>query len=107
MKKIIDGKTYNTETAKEKLITEAVENGGFTREDAERGYGIFTSDYGNGAEHIERLDCMMAFESDGEAAEQAEKDGIKIIHDMEFDDENSAAYIDTTKNRELLKDLVV
>lgn len=107
MKKIIDGKTYNTETAKEKLITEAVENGGFTREDAERGYGIFTSDYGNGAEHIERLDCMMAFESDGEAAEQAEKDGIKIIHDMEFDDENSAAYIDTTKNRELLKDLVI
>lgn len=50
---------------------------------------------------------MMAFESDGKAAEQAEKDGIKIIHDMEFDDENSAAYIDTTKNRELLKDLVV
>ena len=56
----------------EELITEAMENG-FTREDAERGYGVFTSDYGNGAEHIQRLDCMMIFDSDDEAAEQAEK----------------------------------
>ena len=106
MKKIIDGKTYNTGTAKEDLITEAMKNG-FTREDAERGYGVFTSDYGNGAKHIERLDCMMIFDSDAEAAEQAEKDGIKIIHDMEFDDENSAAYIDTPENRELLKNLAI
>lgn len=88
------------------MVNEATKNG-FSIEDAERGYGIFTSDYGNGAEHIERLDCMMAFESDGEAAEQAEKDGIKIIHDMEFDDENSAAYIDTPENRKLLASLVV
>lgn len=88
------------------MVNEAIKNG-FSIEDAERGYGIFTSDYGNGAEHIERLDCMMAFESDGEAAEQAEKDGIKIIHDMEFDDENSAAYIDTPENRGLLKDLTI
>lgn len=49
----------------------------------------------------------MAFETDGEAAEQAEKDGIKIIHDMEFDDENSAAYIDTPENRKLLTSLAV
>ena len=90
----------------EELITEAMENG-FTREDAERGYGVFTSDYGNGAEHIQRLDFMMIFDSDNEAAEQAEKDGIKIIHDMEFDDENSAAYIDTPENRELLKELAI
>ena len=55
------------------MVNEAIKNG-FSREDAERGYGIFTSDYGNGAEHIERLDCMMVFESDGKAAEQAEKD---------------------------------
>lgn len=90
----------------EEMITLAIKDG-WSREDAERGYGIFTSDYGNGAEHIERLDCMMAFKSDGEAAEQAEKDGIKIIHDMEFDDENSAAYIDTPENRKLLASLVV
>lgn len=89
-----------------RMVNEAVKNG-FSREDAERGYGIFTSDYGNGAEHIERLDCMMTFESDGKAAEQAEKDGIKIIHDMEFDDENSAAYIDTPENRKLLASLAV
>lgn len=86
MKKIIDGKTYNTGTAKEELITKAVENG---------------------AKHIERLDCMMIFNSDAEAAEQAEKDEIKIIHDMEFDDENSAAYIDTPENRKLLASLAV
>ena len=48
---------------------------------------------------------MMVFDTDGEAAEQAEKDGIKIIHDMEFDDENSASYIDTPKNRKLLMGL--
>ena len=93
-------------TITEKMIIEAMEDG-WTREDAERGYGIFTSDYGNGATHIQRLDDMMVFESDEEAAEQAEKDGIKIIHDMEFDDENSAAYLDTPENRELLKDLVI
>lgn len=88
------------------MVNEAIKNG-FSREDAEKGYGIFTSDYGNGAEHIQRLDCMMIFATDGEAAEQAEKDGIKIIHDMEFDDENSAAYIDTPENRKLLASLVV
>ena len=93
-------------TITKRMVNEAVKNG-FSREDAEKGYGIFTSDYGNGAEYIERLDCMMAFESDGKAAEQAEKDGIKIIHDMEFDDENSAAYIDTPENRKLLKNLTI
>ena len=90
----------------EELITEAMENG-FTREDAEKGYAIFTSDYGNGAEHIQKIDSMDVFEDDNEAAEQAERDGIKIIHDMEFDDENSAAYIDTPENRELLKVLAL
>ena len=88
----------------EEMIALAIKNG-FSREDAEKGYGVFISDYGNGATHIERLDCMMVFDTDSEAAEQAEKDGIKIIHDMEFDDENSAAYIDTQENRKLLMGL--
>lgn len=57
-------------------------------------------------ENIKRI-TITDFHRMETAARQAEKDGIKIIHDMEFDDENSAAYIDTTKNRELLKDLVV
>ena len=49
---------------------------------------------------------MEVFESDAEAAEQAEKDGIKIIHDIELPEEHQAAYIDTPENRKLLKDLV-
>lgn len=90
----------------EEMILDAIEDG-WAREDAEKGYAIFTSDYGNCAEHIQKIDFMNVFEDDAEAAEQAERDGIKIIHDMEFDDENSAAYIDTPENRELLKDLAL
>ena len=84
----------------EEMIREAVENG-WLEEDAKRGYSIFTSDYGNGATHIERIDDMMVFDSDSEAAEQAEKDGIKIIHDMKFPDEHCTSYIDTPENKEL------
>lgn len=87
------------------MIREAIKDG-FSEEDANRGYGVFTSDYGNGATHIERIDIMEVFESDAEAAEQAEKDGIKIIHDIELPEEHQAAYIDTPENRKLLKDLV-
>ena len=87
------------------MIKEAIKEG-FTEEDANRGYGVFTSDYGNGATHIERIDIMEVFESDAEAAEQAEKDGIKIIHDIELPEEHQAAYIDTPENRKLLTDLV-
>lgn len=90
----------------EKMINEAIE-AGWSEEDAKRGYAIFTSDYGNGASHIERIDDMMVFDSDSEAAEQAEKDGIKIIHDMTFPDEHCASYIDTPENRELLKSLAI
>lgn len=87
------------------MIKEAIKEG-FTEEDANRGYGVFTSDYGNGATHIERIDIMEVFESDAEAAEQAEKDEIKIIHDIKLPEEHQAAYIDTPENRKLLKDLV-
>lgn len=90
----------------EKMIKEAIEDG-FLEEDARRGYGVFTSDYGNGATHIERLDTMEAFESDREAAEQAEKDGFKIIHDINLPEEHQASYIDTPENRELLSSLAV
>ena len=90
----------------EEMIMDAMDNG-WTREDAERGYAIFTSDYGNGATHIQKLDDMDVFEDDEEAAKQAEKDGIKLIQDMKFDEENTAAYIDTPENRELLKDLAI
>lgn len=48
---------------------------------------------------------MEAFDSDDEAAEQAEKDGINIIHDIELPEEHQAAYIDTPENRELLANM--
>lgn len=89
------------------MIREAVEEGCWSLEDASRGYAIFTSDFGNGASHIERIDEMGVFESDDEAAEQAERDGIKIIKDMKFNEEYKANYIDTPENRELLKNLAI
>lgn len=87
------------------MIKEAIEDG-WREEDARRGYGIFTSDYGNGATHIERIDMMMAFDSDSEAAEKAENDGIKIIHDIELPEEHKAYYIDTPNNRKLLASII-
>lgn len=90
----------------EEMVKQAVEDG-WSEEDARHGYAIFTSNFGNGAEHIERIDMMEVFESDAEAAEQAEKDGIALIHDMKFKDEDFAYYIDTPENREILKGLVI
>lgn len=89
----------------EEMIKEAIKEG-WAEEDARKGYSIFTSDYGNGATHIEKIDAMDAFESDDEAAEQAERDGIKIIHDIELPEEHRAAYIDTPENRKLLAEIV-
>lgn len=80
---------------------------GWSEKDARRGYSIFTSDFGNGAEHIELIDVMGAFENDEEAAEQAEKDGVKIIRNLKFKDpDNLAYYIDTPENREKLAPLI-
>lgn len=90
----------------EEMIMVAIDNG-WSRNDAENGYAIFTSDYGNGAEHIQKIDSMDVFEDDDEAAAQAEKDGIKIIHDMKFSEENMAAYIDTPENRKLLESIAI
>ena len=87
------------------MIKDALE-GGWCEADAHRGYSIFTSDFGNGALHIERIDEMDVFDSDDEAAMQAEKDGIKIIRDLKFQSGHVANYIDTPENRELLKEFV-
>lgn len=79
---------------------------GWTLKEIEKGYGIFCShDVGNGAAHIERIDCLMKFDSDDEAAEYAERvDGIKLIHDIAFPvgDSHYANYLDTPENREVL-----
>lgn len=88
------------------LIAIGLEDG-WTQEEAEKGYIIATSkDCGNGATHIERIDCMEVFDGDFEASKQAELNGIKIIRDMKFKKEHIAAYIDTPENRELLKDCI-
>jgi len=90
----------------ENMVKEAIE-AGWDETDARRGYAIFISEFGNGAEHIERIDEMGVFDSDEEAAMQAEKDGIALIHDMKFEGCDFQYYIDTPENRELLKDLVI
>ena len=89
----------------EEMIAEAIEYG-VNRKDAERGYYISISGYGNGATHIQRIDVMDAFQSDWEAAKKAEADGIPIIRDMLLPEEHTAPYIDTVENRFLLKPLI-
>lgn len=90
----------------QRMIDDAIAEG-WSEEDAKRGYGIFTSrEIGNGALHIERIDTMAIFDSDMEAAIQAERDGIKLIHDMEFGrPEKHYCFLDTKENRKLLKRL--
>ena len=90
----------------EDMILDAMEMG-WPRELAEKGYAVFTSDYGNGADHISKIDDMDVFEDDAEATTQAEHDGIKIIHDMKFPLEHEAAYLDTPENRALLASLAL
>lgn len=87
------------------MVKDAVD-AGWSEEDAHRGYSVFISDFGNGATHIERIDEMDVFDSDDEAAMQAEKDGIKIIRDLKFQSGHVANYIDTPENRELLREFV-
>ena len=90
----------------DELIKQAIEDG-WTEEQARCGYAIFTSNFGNGTEHIEMINSLNLFESDKEAAGQAEKDGIKIIRNLKFKDPYDIAYyIDTPENREKLAPLI-
>ena len=94
-----------TEEMKEYAI-----DSGWSPEQVEKGYSIFTSnDVGNGATHIQRIDLLMKFDSDDEAAKYAEEvDGVKLIHDIQFEpvDPNYANYVDTPENRKLLYDII-
>lgn len=54
--------------------------------------------------HIEKLDDSGIFETDLEAAEQAERDGTKIIHDIPISDKSfckpyEGTFVDTEENR--------
>lgn len=90
----------------EEMVQEAMVYG-IREHDARRGYYISCSSFGNGATHIERIDFMNVFDSDQEAAEQAERDGIKLIHDLHLPEEHHAAYLDTPDNRLLLHGLAL
>lgn len=82
----------------EEMVAEAMENG-WSEEDARRGYSIFVSNDGIGAEHIEKIDEMDVFNSDIDAALQAQNDGIKILWDVQL----GLCWLDTPENRKLLK----
>lgn len=72
-----------------------------------RGYGIFDS-CDVEVEHIERIDILDVYDSDLEAAEQAEKDGIKLIP-FEMNPKgypyNCYRFIDTPENRKKLSSI--
>ena len=80
-------------------------------EGGDRGYGIFQSS-DTDVLHIQKIDELWdVYDSDLEAAEQAEKDGVKLIHDIRIP-KDSIIYplndtcIDTPENREqLLKEI--
>lgn len=74
-------------------------------------HGYLICDYSPLGElsHIERIDILEVFDSDIEAAKQAEKDGIKLIgyHDQpKRGDYKYCRYLDTPKNRELIAEIL-
>lgn len=104
---------------KNRIVALAIEDGLSYNEECEqikeewgelglRGYGIFISD-DTKLEHIERIDELGFYDSDLEASEQAEKDGIKIIHDLRFETAPICYYndtiLDTKENRKIILDM--
>ena len=94
------------ETLTENELNKMIKETGWTAEQIKKGYDIFESDYMGGTLHIERLDSINAFNTDYEASEQAEKDGIKLIDDLPecVDDEDMARFIDTPENRIIISE---
>jgi hypothetical protein len=76
---------------------------------AGEGFGIFIAD-DFPLEHIEKIDELDIFDSDLEASQYAELLGVKIAHDIVFD-ENSPYYyyndtiLDTEQNRRLYEQM--
>lgn len=71
----------------------------------EKSYLICTADnsdfYIPTALHIQRNDELMLVDTDEEASLDAEKDGIRLIYNMEG--VPNGVYIDTEENRELIR----
>ena len=75
-------------------------------EDVSKGYAVFDFD-GTGMLEINRIDAIMAFDSDEEAVEQAKRDGVKIIPIEELPenfDRKYLGWIDTSENRKKIKE---
>ena len=97
LKEQADERGCTVEQAKEALDIEWGEGGS-------RGYGVFFSNESE-MTHIERIDELGVYDSDLEAGEQAEKDGMKLIPMNEIPDEypiNAYRYLDNERNREIL-----
>ena len=73
-------------------------------DEIKRGYGIFCATgsdfYITNALHIEKIDEVNKFSDDEEATEQAKKDGILFINDIDGIEKN--IYIDTEENRKVI-----
>lgn len=73
-------------------------------DEMKRGYGIFYTEgsdfYIENALHIEKIDRLNKFSDDEEATEQAKKDGILFINDIEGIEKD--VYIDTEENRKII-----
>ena len=54
--------------------------------------------------HIERNDELMLVEDDIQASIEAEKDGIKLIYEMEF--VPNGVYLDTEENRKTILEML-
>lgn len=91
-------------------VHEVAEETGWTVREVRTGYGIFTSDYMDGALHIEAIAEIEDIWNrhnycDENASIQAEKDGIKLIHDLPIPetDEDYGNFIDTVENRKIIQ----
>lgn len=105
-KELIDEDFYETEefVSTPEEMRDYLENE--CGEGGSHGYGFFISDYTE-ALHIERIDELGWYDSDIEAAKQAELDGVKIIHDIDIPQNSILRYykdtfIDTPDNRAII-----
>lgn len=91
------------EKEKIKIVQELLK--GEWGEGGDKGYGIFEEEYGFDYPMlvIERIDEIDAYDGDVEAAQQAKKDGIKLIPCKEYPYRtypfNAYRFLDTPENR--------
>ena len=76
---------------------------------SEKGYVLAVAEdsgfYIPGALHIERNDDLMLYDSDEQASEAAEQDGVKLIRGMEHIPDG--VYLDTPENRTVIAEQLI